>query len=107
MSRRIRQFLLSGSVAVAVSIIAILFYSLPSVGRNLPFLQRLGDYAIHLNILANPTILGFVNAPSYDEPNPNLALIDIDDSSIGNTAAGLTAWPFPRAVYGKLLTRLA
>ncbi len=107
MSRRVRQFLLSGSVAVTVSIIAILFYALPSVGRNLPFLQRLGDYAIHLNILANPSTLGLVNAPSYDEPNPNLALIDIDDSSIGNTAAGLTAWPFPRAVYGKLLTRLA
>ncbi|MHB8462390.1 MAG: CHASE2 domain-containing protein [Vulcanimicrobiaceae bacterium] len=107
MSRRFRQFLLSGSVAVSISVVAILLYSLPSVAQRLPFLQRLGDYAIHLNILANPGVFGFANAPSYDEPNPNIALIDIDDSSIGNTAAGLTPWPFPREVYGKLLARLA
>lgn len=94
-------------LALAASALAVFLFTSPGVSRNTPFLARLGDYAVHLNLLANAEYLGFFNAPSYDRPNQQLALINIDDSSIGNTAAGLTAWPFPRQVYGKLLQRLA
>ena len=108
MGRRVRRFLLSGSVAITVSLIAIFFYTSASIAQTVPFLQRLGDYAVHLNILANAHSIGFINAPSYDEPNPNLALIDIDDSSMqGNAGIGLPAFPYPRAIYGTLLSRLA
>ncbi|MBV9737053.1 MAG: adenylate/guanylate cyclase domain-containing protein [Candidatus Eremiobacteraeota bacterium] len=47
-----------------------------------------------------------VPAVDFEAPNDALVLIKIDEESIGNTAAGLTAFPFPRSVYGRLLSNL-
>ena len=74
-------------------------------------MNRIADY-VSLNdavaFLNGKGIFTTLHLPVIDfqAPNDRLVLIKIDEESIGNAAAGLTAFPFPRGVYGKLLVNL-
>lgn len=91
------------------SAIGLIFYLAPI--QNLTFLNRIADYA-SLNDAAafanDREIFSRLHIPAIDlqAPNDKLVLVKIDEESIGNTAAGLGAFPFPRGVYGRLLTGL-
>jgi class 3 adenylate cyclase/CHASE2 domain-containing sensor protein len=103
--RRVRTLCISLVLAACASLAAALFYLAPL--NSAAFANRIADYRIHADIFTHPRALGFANASTHDDPNDDLALITIDEESIGNMRAGLGTFPFPRAVYGKLLTRLA
>ncbi len=91
--RRFRALSISLVLAVCASIVAAALYLAPLT--NLTFANRIEDYRIHANAFT-----------AHEEPNDRVALIVIDEESIGNTRAGLGPWPFPRGVYAKLLSRL-
>ncbi|MBV9278167.1 MAG: CHASE2 domain-containing protein, partial [Candidatus Eremiobacteraeota bacterium] len=79
--------------------------------QNATFLNRIADYATLNDAVRFANDRGIFSkfhlpAVDFESPNDRLVLIKIDEESIGNTAAGLTAFPFPRGVYGKLLTNL-
>lgn len=95
--RRFRRLGISLALALCASAAGAAFYLVPL--NSLAFANRIEDYRVHADVLAHTS--------AYEEPNDALALITIDEQSIGNTRAGLGAWPFPRGVYGKLLQRLA
>ena len=78
-------------------------YALPL--STLPFANRIEDYRLHAETLKLARRV-VPNVPSRETPNDDLALILIDEESIGNAHAGLGNWPFKRGVYGKLLQRL-
>lgn len=103
--RRVRTLCISLVLAAGAGVAAALLYLAPL--NTAAFANRIADYRVHADIFAHPRALGFSNAPAHDDPNSNLALITIDEESIGNARAGLGAFPFPRSIYGKLLTRLA
>lgn len=103
--RRVRTLCISLVLAACASVAAALFFLAPLTSAA--FGNRIADYRIHADVFAHPAALGFANAPSQNEPNDALALIAIDDASIGNARAGLGTFPFPRSVYGRLLMRLA
>lgn len=68
------------------------------------FANRLADLRAHAE--ANPGTFGLRNAPSWEEPNDGLALIQIDEETL-DPKSGLPPFPFPRSIYGTLLKRLA
>lgn len=103
--RRFRALCISLALAVCASIIAAALYLAPLT--NVAFANRIEDYRIHAEAFAHPNALALSNVPSHEQPNDRLALITIDEESIGNTRAGLGPWPFPRSVYARLLARLA
>jgi adenylate cyclase len=94
--------LLLGAVASAVSIVMFL---IPN--DDVPLFHRVTDLVVHLTMLDHTNLLG-VGSPWYDtEPNDKLGIITIDEDSMqGNPAIGLPGFPFPRSIYGKLLSRL-
>jgi adenylate cyclase len=103
--RRIRTLFISFALSLAASAIGIALYLAPL--GTLPVADRIGDYIVHQNALAHASAFALPNVPSYEEPNDNLALIEIDElSAAGNSAAGIPPFPFPRSLYGKLLDRL-
>jgi class 3 adenylate cyclase/CHASE2 domain-containing sensor protein len=104
MNRVIRKAgipLLLAACAIALSAV---FYRAPMA--SLTFGNRLADLRVHADALANPDFFGFRNAPSFEEPNDGLALIQIDEETLA-PGAGLPPFPFPRSIYGVLLKRLA
>jgi adenylate cyclase len=103
--RRFHALCISLVLAVCASIVSAALYLAPLT--NLTFANRIEDYRIHADAFAHPAALALPNVPAHEEPNDRLALIAIDEESIGNTRAGLGPWPFPRSVYAKLLSRLA
>jgi adenylate cyclase len=92
--RRFRALCISLVLAVCASIAAAALYLAPLT--NVTFANRIEDYRIHATAFT-----------AHEEPNDRLALIVIDEESIGNARAGLGPWPFPRSVYATLLSRLA
>ena len=103
--RRFRALCISLVLAVCASIAAAALYLVPLT--NLTFANRIEDYRIHVDAFAHPSALALPSVPAYDDPNQQLALIVVDEESIGNARAGLGPWPFARSVYAKLLARLA
>jgi adenylate cyclase len=103
--RRFRALCISLVLAACASVVAAALYLAPLA--NLTFANRIEDYRIHVDAFAHPGALALPNVPAYEDPNQQLALIVIDEESIGNIRAGLGPWPFPRSVYAQLLSRLA
>ncbi|HET9097430.1 MAG TPA: adenylate/guanylate cyclase domain-containing protein [Candidatus Baltobacteraceae bacterium] len=68
--------------------------------------NRIADLKIHADAQSNAGTFGLRNAPSYDEPNDSLALLQIDEKTL-DPQSGLPSFPFPRSLYGTLLKRLA
>lgn len=104
-SNSIRRLSISLALAVCASAAAAALYLAPLTTAT--FANRIEDYRIHADALAHPGALLLPNVPTHSDPNDNLALITVDEESIGNARAGLGTFPFPRSVYGKLLARLA
>jgi class 3 adenylate cyclase/CHASE2 domain-containing sensor protein len=106
MRTRVRTLVVALVLAALSSAAGLALYFAPP--NVFPFLNRIGDYVIHQDALANAGAFGLANAPSYQEPNDNLVLIVIDEqSNRGDPRAGLPPFPFPRGMYGRLLGRLA
>jgi adenylate cyclase len=101
----IRRLSISLALAACASVAAAALYLAPL--NSVTFANRIADYRIHADALAHPGVLLLPNVPAHSDPNDDLALITIDEASIGNARAGLGMWPFPRSAYAKLLTRLA
>jgi CHASE2 domain-containing sensor protein len=105
MKARARTLLVALLLALLGSAAGIVLYSLDE--NTLPTANKVGDYIIHQNALANVGVFLLPNVPTYDDPDPNLALIQLDeDSYAGNPAIGLPPLPYPRSVYAPLLEKL-
>jgi len=102
---RLRSLLATLALSLVGSVLGVALYLTPN--DNILLAHRAADYALHIHLLDAAHHLGLRNAPSYETPDADLAFIAIDENSIGNTAAGLGPWPFPRSVWGRLLDRLA
>ena len=103
--RRFKVLGISLLIAALAALAGAALYAMPL--NKATFANRIADYRIHAESLSRPAAFGLPDAPSYERPDTSLSLITIDEESIGNAQAGLGQWPFPRAVYGKLLKRLA
>ena len=82
----------------------MLFYAAPPA--SLTFGNRIADLKIHSDALENAGTFGLRGAPTYQEPDDNIALLQIDETTL-DPHSGLPSFPFPRSVYGTLLKRLA
>ncbi len=102
--RLIRKAGIPVALALGAIALAAVFYRAPM--SSLTFANRLADLRAHAEALANPGSFGLRNAPSYDEPNDELAIIQIDEQTLAPNS-GLPPFPFPRNLYGTLLKRLA
>jgi adenylate cyclase len=106
MTKRARTLVIALVLAALASAASLALYFAPE--NTLPVANRIGDYIVHQNLLASSGALGLRDAESYQQPNPNLALIEIDEQSTkGVPAAGLPPFPYPRGLYKRLLDRLA
>src|SRR5665213_302010 len=105
MKARARTLVVALALSAFAAFVALGFYLLPP--DTIPFLSRVGDYVVHQNTYENAGAFGLQNVPERVDPSSALAMITIDDPSAkGDPAAGLPPFPFPRSVYGRLLTRL-
>lgn len=99
MPARLRALVIAlvlGGVAGAAGAILI---TLPLT--TLPVVNRIADLAAHVSALDAAQRLGF-GRPAYDdEPNPNLAIVSIDDATLKRMG-----FPLPRGVYATLLSKL-
>lgn len=68
--------------------------------------NRIEDFRVHAEALTHASSFLLPHAPAYETPNDAIALVTIDEESIGNARAGLGPFPFPRSVYGRLIDRL-
>lgn len=91
-------------LALCAIAVAAVFYSAPLA--SLTFANRVADLRVHADTLANAGTFGLRNAPSYDEPNDAIALLQIDEKTL-DPHSGLPPFPFPRSIYGTLMKRLA
>jgi hypothetical protein len=106
MTKRARTLVIALVLAALASAAGLALYFAPE--NTLPVANRIGDYIVHQNVLASSGAFGLRDAESYQQPNPNLALIEIDEQSTkGVPAAGLPPFPYPRGLYKRLLDRLA
>ena len=92
------------ALALCAIALAALFYRAPL--GSLTFANRVPDLNLAWVALENPGSFGLRNAPSYEQPNDELGLIQIDDETL-DPKSGLPPFPFPRSLYGTLLKRLA
>jgi adenylate cyclase len=92
-------------VLLALAAIAFcwVFYRAPI--ESLTFANRLMDLRVHAEALANPGSFGLRNAPTWDEPNDSIALVEIDELTMHTP--GYDHFPYPRSMYGTMLKRLA
>jgi adenylate cyclase len=105
MKTRARTLIVALLLALLGSAAGIAVYSLDE--NTFPIANRIGDYIIHQNALANSSLFLLPHVPSYDDPDPNLALIQLDENSYGgDPAIGLPPFPFPRGAYAPLLEKL-
>ncbi|HVS46911.1 MAG TPA: adenylate/guanylate cyclase domain-containing protein [Verrucomicrobiae bacterium] len=106
MNVRARTLTVALLLSLLGSAAGIVLYSVDE--NTLPIANRVGDYIIHQNALANAGVFLLPHAPSYQDPDPSLALIQLDEESYkGDPTIGLPAFPYPRGVYGPLLDKLA
>jgi class 3 adenylate cyclase/CHASE2 domain-containing sensor protein len=102
--RRFRNAAIPLALAACALALSLAFYGAP-IG-SLTFGNRLADLRIHAEALRTPSSFGLGNAPSFEEPNDALGLIQIDEETL-DPKAGLPPFPFPRSLYGLLARRLA
>jgi adenylate cyclase len=69
---------------------------------TLPTVNRIADLGIHVAALDGAAALGFGSQPYDRDPNPNIALITIDDATFAKLG-----FPFSRTLYAQLLDKLA
>jgi len=105
MKARARTLVVALALSAFAGFVGLAFYLLPP--DAVPFLSRVGDYVVHQNAYEHAGAFGLADVPERLDPSGALAMIAIDDPSAkGVPAAGLPPFPFPRSVYGRLLTRL-
>lgn len=109
MNKTLRRLWLPVLLALVASAIGISLYKLPL--GTLPLANRVEDYDLVNDAWQFGTQSGIYDAlhiPAVDmgRNNDQIRLIKIDEESIGNAKAGLGEFPFPRSVWGKLLSRL-
>ena len=102
--RLIRKAAIPAALALCAIALSAFFYRAPMA--SLTFANRFQDLQMHADALQNAGTFGLRNAPTYDEPNDDIALIQIDERTLSPNS-GLPPFPFPRSVYGTLLERLA
>ncbi len=106
MKARLRVLLIALALGAVAAAIGTTLYVIPD--DDIPMVHIVTDLVAHFGLLrtAKTGLLGLRPPPILSQPNPNIGIITIDETSIGNTAAGLPPWPFPRSIYGRLLDRL-
>src|SRR5579884_1609845 len=87
-------------LALCAMAVGALFYRAPL--QSATFGNRVADLRMHADALQNAGTFGLRNAPSYDEPNDRIALLQIDEKTL-DPHSGLPQFPFPRSVYGTLM----
>ncbi|HET6894759.1 MAG TPA: adenylate/guanylate cyclase domain-containing protein, partial [Candidatus Baltobacteraceae bacterium] len=102
--RLIRKAGIPVALAACAIALSMLFYVAPPA--SLTFGNRIADLKIHSDALENAGTFGLQAAPTYQDPDDNIALLQIDEATL-DPHSGLPPFPFPRSVYGKLLKRLA
>lgn len=102
--RLIRKAGIPIGLALCAIALSAFFYRAPMA--SFTFANRFQDLQMHADALQNAGTFGLRGAPSYDEPNDTIALIQIDENAL-DPRSGLPQFPFPRSVYGTLLKRLA
>lgn len=96
--RRLRGLVISLALAACAAAAGVALYLVPL--GTLSAANRIEDYRLQAAVFAR------AGAPAYEQTDDAIALVTIDDESIGNAHAGLGPFPFPRSVYGRLLQRL-
>ena len=103
-------------VALGLSAIAAAFgvfgYTLPK--STLTTINRIEDYVLvnegRFWLIDQPA-LGFLHLPDFDDEDTNIRFFAIDEAALlprdAKPTPGLGAFPWPRAVYGHTLERLA
>ncbi len=105
MKARARTLAVALALSAFAAFVGLGFYLIDP--NAAPFFSRVGDYVVHQNAYENAGAFGLANVSERLDPSGALAMIAIDDPSAkGAPAAGLPPFPFPRSVYGRLLTRL-
>jgi adenylate cyclase len=102
--RLIRKAGIPVALAACAIALSMLFYAAPPA--SLTFGNRIADLKIHSDALENAGTFGLRGAPAYQDPDDNIALLQIDEATL-DPHSGLPPFPFPRSVYGTLLKRLA
>ncbi len=96
---RLRALVVAVVLGGVAGAIGALLVALPLA--TLPAVDRIADLAVHFSALDDAARLGF-GRPAYDDrPNPNLAIVTVDDATLKKMG-----FPFPRAVYATLLHKL-
>ena len=107
--RRLRIFGVATALSAAAALIGIVLYLLPKA--QLPAFNRIADYVVLNDAmlwLRDQPLARRLRLPDHDAENPHLRLIAIDEQSLQDPRhGGVATWPWPRAVYGGLLRRLA
>lgn len=92
------------ALAVVAIVLSAVFYRAPM--GSLTFGNRIADLRVHADALSNAGTFGLRNAPTYNDPDDSLALIQIDEKTL-DPSSGMPPFPFPRGTYGTLLKRLS
>ena len=109
--RRYRKIGVALLLSALASIAGLVLYSLPK--NTLPIANRIADFVFVNDALfwaRDQTWLekAGVHFPDVDEDNEQLRLIAIDEHSLDDPKnGGIGQWPWPRAVHGHMLERLA
>ncbi len=107
--RRLRIFGVATALSAVAALIGIVLYLLPKA--QLPAFNRIADYVVLNDAmlwLRDQPAARRLRLPDHDAENPHLRLIAIDEQSLQDPrSGGIGSWPWPRAVYGALLHRLA
>jgi adenylate cyclase len=101
--RLLRKASIPVLLALAAIALCAVFYRAPL--GSLTFANRLMDLRVHAEALRNPGSFGLRNAPTWEEPNDSIGLIELDELTMHTP--GFDHFPYPRSVYGTLLERLA
>ena len=104
--KRIKTFAIAFALSLVASAVGIFLYTLPQ--QTLPSANRVMDF-----VLVNEAMLWVddndflhqvgLHFPDRHAVNPHLKLITIDEASL----AKIGPFPWPRSIYGKLLSKLS
>lgn len=96
---RLRALVAALALGAIASTIGASLTALPLT--TLPAVNRIADLVAHVSALDAAPSLGF-GRPAYDHaPNPNLAIVTVDDATLHKMG-----FPLPRSVYATLLRNL-
>jgi adenylate cyclase len=83
---------IAGAIGAALTILPL---------ATLPTINRIADLAIHVGALDGAPRLGLRPGAYDDTPNPNLAIVTVDDATLKKMG-----FPLPRGIYATLLHNL-